>query len=152
MNRESLNEAYFSDEMFVEGLKISIGKQEFGKLGQVSKKYLQKSAVNQPVYYAEIDWETVMNFIKNVKIAFKPLAKYPEVRRDFALLIDENISFAEIKKVIKQTERNLLKGISLFDVSVILQNENATLNDKQIEKVSQKLQKAFEKQLGASLR
>lgn len=167
VNRESLSENYISDEMFTEGLELSVGKSVLAKLGQVTKRFLQRAAVTQVVYYAEIDWEPVINLIRNQKVTFKPLAKYPEVRRDFALLLDDSVSFADVKDVIKQSERKLLKDVFLFDVykgdklsagkksyavAVILQDEAATLTEKQIDKVSQKLQKAFEKQLGASLR
>ncbi|PVX49917.1 phenylalanyl-tRNA synthetase beta subunit [Balneicella halophila] len=167
INKESIVEEDFSNELYVEGLKLTIGKNIIGYLGQLKKQIVKVADVSQDVFYAEINWEVVLDLIKTHNIVFKPLAKYPEVRRDFALLLDEKITFKEVKKLIKQTERKLLKNIQLFDVytgdklpegkksyavAVILQDENATLTDKQIDKVSQKLQRAFEKQLGASLR
>lgn len=166
-HKDSLTETVICDEMFAEGLQLAIGKKVVGKLGQLTKKFLQRTATTQAVYYAEIEWERVLELNQNTTISFKALAKYPEVRRDFALLLDEEISFADVKQVVKQAERKLLKEVALFDVykgdklpkgkksyavAVTLQDEGATLTEKQIEKVSQKLQKAFEKQLGASLR
>ncbi|MEQ3655805.1 MAG: phenylalanine--tRNA ligase subunit beta, partial [Dokdonia sp.] len=101
------------------------------------------------------------------KITFTPIPKYPEVRRDLSLLLDTDISFDQIQALAKQTEKQLLKDVNLFDVyqgsnlpedkksyalSFVLQDENKTLTDKQIDKVMHKLQQRFEKELGASLR
>ena len=98
---------------------------------------------------------------------FNDIPKYPEVRRDFALLLDESIKFEDIYTTAKQTEKNLLKEVSLFDVyqgknlpsgkksyavSFILQDEHKTLTDKQIDKIMNKLQSSFEHKLGAELR
>lgn len=167
INPESIAEHYLCNELFAEGLELTIGKKSLAKLGQIAKKTLQRAEVSQAVYYAEIEWETVLELLQNKQQRFTPLAKYPEVRRDFALLLDNTVTFAEVKNIIKQSERKLLKSVTLFDVytgdklpkgkksyavAVTLQDEQATLTEKQIEKVSQKLQKAFEKQLGASLR
>lgn len=167
INRENLSENYISNEMFSEGLELLIGNKVVGYLGQLKKQLLKITDVTQEVFYAEINWGVVLEIVENHKISFHPLAKYPTVRRDFALLLDDNVTFADIKKVIKQAERKLLKDIYLFDVyrgdklpkgkksyavTVVLQDEEATLTDKQIDKVSQKLQKTFENQLGATLR
>ena len=98
---------------------------------------------------------------------FKEIPKYPEVRRDFALLLDDNVTFEAIDTIAKQTEKQLLKDVDLFDVyqgknlpkgkksyavSFILQDEHNTLTDKQIDKIMNKLQANFEKELGAELR
>jgi phenylalanyl-tRNA synthetase beta chain len=102
----------------------------------------------------------------NTKI-FKDIPKYPEVRRDFAMLIDDHITFEQIDTKAKQTEKELLKEVDLFDVyqgknlpkgkksyavSFTIQDENKTLTDKQIDKIMSKLQANFEEQLGAELR
>lgn len=167
VNKERIVENTISDEIFVEGLELKVGKKTLARLGQVNTKLLQRADVSQKVYFAEIDWESVLDFTQNKKIEFQPISKHPEVRRDFALLLDDSVNFAEVKQAIKQSERKLLKDVFLFDVykgdklptgkksyavAVILQDEEATLTEKQIEKVSQKLQRVFEKQLGASLR
>jgi phenylalanyl-tRNA synthetase beta chain len=104
---------------------------------------------------------------KRNKIKFTAIPKYPEVRRDFALLLDDNVTFEEINTITKQTEKQLLKNVSLFDVyqgknlpngkksyavSFMFQDENKTLTDKVVDKIMNKLQKNFESKLGAELR
>ena len=117
--------------------------------------------------YANFKWDALIEVAQYNTIKFKPIPKYPEVKRDFALLLDNNVSFADIYKIAKQSEKHLLKTIDLFDVytgknlpegkksyavSFVLQDELKTLNDKQIDKIMSKLQTNFEKQLGAELR
>lgn len=123
--------------------------------------------IKQEVVYADIDWKNVHQLVQNHKVSFKELAKYPEVRRDLALLLDESVTFEQLHHTAMQSEKSLLKDMSLFDVyqgknlpegkksyalSFVLQDEEQTLTDKQIEKVMSKLQQNFEKQLGAELR
>jgi len=108
-----------------------------------------------------------LDFAKHNKIKFQEISKFPEVRRDFALLLDESIKFEDIHTLAKQTEKQLLKDINLFDVyqgknlpkgkksyavSFTLQDEKKTLTDKQIDKIMNKLQHNFEQKLGAELR
>ena len=112
-------------------------------------------------------WEETGGGSANHKVQYTEVPKYPEVRRDLALLIDEKISFAQIEQIAKKSEKHLLKSVSLFDVyqgknlepgkksyavSFTLQDTEATLNDKQIDKVMSKLIKAYEEELGAVLR
>jgi len=119
------------------------------------------------VLYADFNWEKVIEMAKHNTITFKELPKYPEVRRDFALLIDDHITFEQIDSIAKQTEKHLLKEVDLFDVyqgknlpkgkksyavSFTIQDENKTLTDNQIDKIMGKLQANFEQQLGAELR
>ena len=108
-----------------------------------------------------------MKAIKNQQVNFTELSKYPVVKRDLALLLDKDVPFAEVEKIAYDTEKKLLKGVSLFDVyegknleagkksyavSFWLQDENATLNDKQIDKIMSKLVANLEHKLGAKLR
>ena len=117
--------------------------------------------------FADFNWDVIIELAKHNKIKFKAIPKYPEVRRDFALLLDNAISFESIHTIAKQTEKQLLKSVNLFDVyqgknlpkgkksyavSFIIQDENKTLTDKQIDKIMSKLQTNFEKQLNAELR
>jgi phenylalanyl-tRNA synthetase beta subunit len=123
--------------------------------------------IDNEVYYAEINWKELMKAIKSAKVNFKELSKFPAVKRDLALLIDKNIQFAEIEKIAYETEKKLLKEVELFDVyegknlepgkksyavSFLLQDESATLNDKQIDKIMSKLIANLENKLGAKLR
>lgn len=155
------------NDLFGEGISISYGKMQLAQVGLVQKKTLKHFGIDQEVLFADIDWDKVLLAVKNHKIQFHDLPKYPEVRRDFALLLDDHITFEQIDKVAMQTERKLLKDVDLFDVyqgknlpegkksyaiSFILQDEHSTLTDKQIEKVMDRLQSNFEKELGAELR
>ena len=155
------------NDLFSEGISFSLGKNKLVEFGLVHKKALKHFGISQDILYADFNWDTVLMMVKNNKIKFKDIPKYPEVRRDFALLLDNDVTFEQIDTIAMQTEKNLLKDVDLFDVyqgknlpngkksyavSFILQDENSTLTDKQIDKIMSKLQENFEKQLGAELR
>ncbi len=108
-----------------------------------------------------------MKAIKSVKVSYSEISKFPAVKRDLALLLDKKVQFSEIEKIAYETEKKLLKEVSLFDVyegknleagkksyavSFLLQDENATLNDKQIDKIMSKLVANLENKLNAKLR
>lgn len=162
-----LKSAPFKTDVFQEGLILSSGKIRLAEFGIVKKSILKAFDIKQEVVYADIDWKNVHQLVQNHKVSFKELAKYPEVRRDLALLLDESVTFEQLHHTAMQSEKSLLKDMSLFDVyqgknlpegkksyalSFVLQDEEQTLTDKQIEKVMSKLQQNFEKQLGAELR
>lgn len=136
-------------------------------LGIVAKKVLKMMNITAPVYYADIPWRGIMKQAEALTVAFKEIPKYPAVHRDLALLVDEATQFEQIRTVALETERKLLKDVALFDVyegknleagkksyavSFVLQDENNTLNDKQIDKVMQRLIAALQNKLGAKLR
>lgn len=163
----SLKVTPIKNDLFSEGITLSLGKTKLVEFGIVKRKVLKTFDIKQEVIYADFNWDNVIEVAKNRKIKFKDIPKFPKVRRDFALLIDEATTFAEIHNIAKQSERNLLKEVSLFDVyqgdklpkgkksyavSFTLQDEQKTLTDKQIDKIMNKLQQSFEKQLGAELR
>lgn len=156
----------FEDAIYNEGLALAIGKEIILEMGTIKKPILKHFDIKQEVLFADIYWDKIQKYISN-KIKFTDIPKYPEVRRDLALLIDNTVTFEAIFKVAKQTEKKLLKDINLFDVyegknlpegkksyavSFTIQDENKTLNDKEIEKIMTKLQTNLEKELGASLR
>ena len=133
----------------------------------VTKKILKQFGISQEVLFADFNWDNVLELVKNNSIKFKEIPKYPEVRRDFALLLDDAVTFEQIDAIAIKTERQLLKDVDLFDVyegnnlpegkksyavSFILQDQNSTLTDAQIDKIMGKLQSNFEKELGAELR
>ncbi|MGC3978485.1 MAG: hypothetical protein QM751_09825 [Paludibacteraceae bacterium] len=135
--------------------------------GFVSETVLKMTDVNTDVYYAELLWNNVLAELNISATKFKELPKYPEVRRDLALLIDKNITFAEIERITYETEKQLLKNIALFDVyegknldagkksyavSFILQDENKTLTDTVIDSIMKKIQQNLENKIGAKLR
>ncbi|MGB5555373.1 MAG: phenylalanine--tRNA ligase subunit beta, partial [Flavobacteriaceae bacterium] len=155
------------DPLFSEGIILQSNDKEMVRFGVIKKKVTKHFDIKQEVLYAQFSWDNLTALAKKGIIVFKSLPKYPEVRRDLALLIDQKVSFDEIYKMAYQTEKKFLKNISLFDVytgnnlpegkksyavSFILQDENGTLTDKQIDKIMNTLQQRFEKELGAELR
>lgn len=157
----------FKNEIFSAALSIVEKNKEIGIFGIVSKKTLKQAEIDDDVFFSELNWTALMKSIRKNKITYSDISKFPEVKRDFALLVDKAVSFAEIEKVAKKNEKKLLKSVSLFDVydgknlpegkksyavNFVLQDEEKTLNDKQIEAVMAKIQKAMETELGAQLR
>ncbi|MDO7171146.1 phenylalanine--tRNA ligase subunit beta [Mariniflexile sp. AS56] len=161
------NESPIENDLFSEGLSFGLGKMKLVDFGLVKKSILKHFDISQDVLYANFYWDTILDIVKRNNISFKAIPKYPEVRRDFALLLDDSVTFESIHKIAKKSEKQLLKNVSLFDVyqgsnlpagkksyavSFTLQDENKTLTDKQIDKIMKTLQTQFENQLGAELR
>ena len=153
-------------DVFAEGIAMVIGEETLVEFGTVKKSILKHFDIKQEVMFADFNWNLVLKLISN-KIKFIDIPKYPEVRRDLALLIDENVAFDAVYKIARQTEKSLLKNILLFDVytgsnlpegkksyavSFTLQDHSKTLTDEQIDKVMLKLQKNLASELGATLR
>ena len=143
------------------------GGKLLATFGVLHKKIQKAFDIDNEVYYADLNWKELMKAIKNNTVAYKEISKFPAVKRDLALLIDKKVQFAEIKKIAYETDKKLLKSVELFDVyegknleagkksyavSFMLQDENATLNDKQIDKVMQKLIANLQNKLDAKLR
>ncbi|SFZ95006.1 phenylalanyl-tRNA synthetase beta chain [Flaviramulus basaltis] len=161
------NETPIKNDLFSEGISLGLGKIKLVDFGLVKKSVLKHFDISQDVLYADFNWDNILDLVKRNKITFKSITKYPEVKRDFALLLDDNVNFESIYKIAKQSEKQLLKSVNLFDVyqgknlpqgkksyavSFTLQDDNKTLTDKQIDKIMSKLQQSFENQLGAELR
>ncbi len=153
-------------DVFAEGMALALGNEIIVEFGTVRKNLLKAFDIRQEVLYADFNWNAVLKNLGG-KIRFTDIPKYPEVRRDFALLLDDNVSFGSIYALARQTEKSLLKEVRLFDVyegqnlpagkksyavSFILQDTTKTLTDTQIDKIMSKLQQQFESELGASLR
>lgn len=162
-----LNSSPTKTDVISEGMSLSIGKKMLVDFGLVKKSVLKHFGISQNVLFADFNWDNVLEMAQHNKIKFNAIPKYPEVRRDFALLLDNSVSFKDIHTIAKQTEKHLLKNVNLFDVyegkklptgkksyavSFTLQDDHKTLNDKQIDKIMSKLQANFENKLGAELR
>ena len=161
-------EVVFQDEVFSFGMKYQRGPQVLVHFGKVSKTILKKMDIKQAVFYADINWDAILKAIKKNKIQFKELSKYPTVRRDLALVIENNINFAQISAIAKKQGKQLLKEINLFDiyeneaqlgagkksyaVSFIFENPHKTLEDKEVDKIMKKLIYIYENDLGAIIR
>ena len=158
-----------TEQYFAEGISLIYrdnGKQ-LCSIGRLSKETLKRMDCRQEVFYADINWTLLLKGYPTKEVLYAEVPKYPEVRRDLALVLQKKITFAEIEQVAFNTEKRLLKRISLFDVyegkgiaegmksyavSFILQDNEKTLTDKQIETVMAKLQKNLETQLDAKIR
>ncbi|MDT8400369.1 MAG: phenylalanine--tRNA ligase subunit beta [Bacteroidales bacterium] len=166
-DRNSLTAEVREQDYYTEGLALSIKGELLAHFGKISKHYLNRQEVKQDVYYGHIEFDTVLEKLKQHSISFRELPKYPSVRRDLALLVDKEISFDHIKKLAFKTEKDLLRQVGLFDVyesealgknkksyavSFILRDDKRTLTDKIIDKVMKKLVEAFEKETGAQIR
>ena len=170
LERLGINELKSSpvkNDVFSEGMTISFNKTRLVEFGVIKKKLLKNFDISQEVLFADFKWDDVIETAKNQKIKFTDISKFQPVRRDFALLLDNSVRFEDIHNIAYKTEQKLLKNVNLFDVyegknlpegkksyavSFILQDEQKTLTDKQIDKIMNKLQQNFEKQLGAELR
>ena len=163
---EKIQNIPVTSDVFSEGIAIEIGNETIVELGVVKKSILKHFGIKQEVFYADFNWDLILKKI-STKIKYVEIPKYPEVRRDLALLVDQNVTYESIYNIARQTEKSLLKDIDLFDVyegqnlpegkksyalSFTIQDNSKTLNDVQIDKIMSKLQKNFETELGASLR
>lgn len=158
----------YTDDLFATALSINTqGGKRLGVFGVVTRKQLKTFDIDNEVYYADLNWKELMKAIRSVKVSFKELSKFPAVKRDLALLLDKDVQFAEIEKIAYETEKKLLREVTLFDVyegknleagkksyavSFLLLDETQTLNDKQIDKIMSKLITNLENKLGAKLR
>ena len=156
-----------NEVVYSEGFRWQIGETLLGTIGVVKNKVLKEFRIKQEVLVADLNWEVIVAQVQGHKVVYKEIPKYPEVRRDLALLLDDKVTFADLYKVAYTTEKDLLQRVNLFDVyqgdklpegkksyalSFVLQDDNKTLTDKQIDKTMQRLQDAFEKQFGAAIR
>jgi phenylalanyl-tRNA synthetase beta chain len=155
-------------DIFADGLSLSIPKgKHVMTFGIVAKSILKAMDITQDVFFAEISFQAIINFAKQDKTVYKELARFPEVRRDLALVIDKNVNFSVLRDIAFRTEKKLLKNVGLFDIyegdklpegkkqyalSFIIQDEEKTLTDKSIEQIMQNLLTTFEKEAGAILR
>ncbi|MBF7091643.1 phenylalanine--tRNA ligase subunit beta [Flavobacterium sp. ALJ2] len=161
-----INNIPTQSDVFSEGAAIGYGHDTLVEMGVVKKTILKHFGIKQEIFYADFNWDLILKIVTG-KIKYTEIPKYPEVRRDLALLIDKNITYDSIYNLAKQTEKTLLKDVNLFDVyegknlpegkksyalSFTIQDNTKTLTDAQIDKIMSKLQQSFENELGASLR
>ena len=155
-----------ASDVFAEGLAYHLGSEKLVDFGTVKKSIAKSFDIKQEVFYADFNWNVILKLV-GAKIKFTDIPKYPGVRRDLALLVDDTVKFDSIYKIARQTEKALLKNIDLFDVyqganlpegkksyavSFTIQDTTKTLTDVQIDKIMSKLQKNFETELEAVLR
>ena len=155
-------------EIFSAGITIeNRGGKKLIEMGIIAKKLQKQFGLDAPVFYAELNWTALMKVIKKNEVLYTEVPKFPAVSRDLALLVDNSVEFAQIEQIARQTEKKLLKKVELFDVyegdklpagkksyavNFILQDEEKTMGDKQIDAIMQKLIANIKKQLNAELR
>lgn len=167
LNIAGWQEADAPDVHYAYGVRYERGGKVLVSFGAVNRSALAKTDVVGEVYYADFDWGAILKAIRRNKITYREVAKYPAARRDLSLLVDEGVTFGTLKEIAARTERKLLKTISVFDVykgdklpsgkksyalHFVLQDEEKTLNDKQIDAIVKKLIVNFEKEAGATVR
>lgn len=163
----SLEVAEAPSDLFSEGITLSLRGKQIAMLGQVSKKLTSGFDIKIPVFAAELDWSSLVKIFSRHKVLYKELPKFPEVKRDLALLIDESVSYSAIRKAALSAEKRLLKSVVLFDVyrgdkipagkkqyaiSFVLQDNEKTLTDQYVENTMSKILSAITKETGAVLR
>lgn len=157
-------------DIFSEGITYSLPGQQLRQLaviGTIAPAFARRFGVRQPVFAAEINWNVLFEIVKRDKVTFTELPKYPEVRRDLALLLDESVQYADLLASAKRAAKKLLKSVILFDVyrgdkipagkkqyamGFILQDQDHTLTDAEVEKTVSKLLATFTGEYGAVLR
>ena len=164
---DNLKTSPLKTDVFSEGIVLSLGKMKLVEFGTVKRTVLKEFSIKQEVLFADFNWTAILDLAGKKKIKVTDLPKFPSVKRDLALLLDNQVTFKEVYNLANQSEKKLLKQVDLFDVyegdklpegkksyavSFVLQDENKTLADKQIDKIMQKLQQTFEKNLNAVLR
>jgi len=155
------------NDIFSEGITLSLGKIKLVDIGVVKRPILKEFGIKQEVLFADFNWENVLKVGGKSQVKVEEISKFQAVKRDFALLLDKEVTFSELYNLAFQAEKKFLKEVDLFDVyegdnleegkksyavSFLIQDENKTLNDTQIDKIMQKLQQTFEKNVGATLR
>jgi phenylalanyl-tRNA synthetase beta chain len=157
-----------SSDIYSQAMSYTWNKKSIVEFGAVSKSVLKGMDIKQEVFYADINWDLVVEAVKKkANLMYAEVPKFPEVRRDLALLIDKTIKFDQLEQLAYQSEKGILKSVNLFDVyegdklpsgkksyalSFTLRDDNATLTDKQIEKVMEKLMKVYVEKVGAEIR
>ncbi|NEU07651.1 phenylalanine--tRNA ligase subunit beta [Flavihumibacter sp. R14] len=167
LNVKGLTTAENGTGQLAYGLSYRKGEKSLVTFGSVSGLFLKKMDIAGEVFYADFDWDLVLKSIRNNKIAFQEISRFPAVRRDLSMLLSKETTFEQLKQIATRTEKKLLKEVNVFDVyqgdklpsgkksyalSFVLQDEEKTLNDKLIDSIIQKLIYNFEKEAGAEIR
>ena len=163
---KSVSQENIKDQLLDYGVRITSGSKEIGKIGKVKTVLLKDFGIKQEIFYAELNTSLLFQ-AATPKLVIQDVAKFPEVRRDLSLVINKQVSFDEIQRLILETEKRLIKNIIAFDVyegdkipegkkayalAFTLLDDNKTLTDEEIDKTMDKLMKAFEQRLGAVIR
>ena len=153
--------------MLTDVLTLNLLRQPVGFIGKVKPAVAKHIGCKQEVFAADLDWDAILNSLKLVKTQYKELPKTFEVRRDFSLLLDQNVPFAAIEQLARKADKKILRAVNLFDVyegknlpegkksyavSFTFQDAEQTLKDEQVDKIMEQIRGSLEKELGAELR
>ncbi len=167
INTSKLVAAEADSRLFAEGEALSINTKPLLSIGRLSQAVLKQFDIKQDVFYAELDWTTLLREVKPDSVKFSEISRFPEVRRDLALLLDKAVKFSDIEALANRNGKGILRSVNLFDVyegekieagkksyavSFALQDDQKTLTDNDIEKLMKRLADVFEKELGAVIR
>lgn len=162
-----LKEKAINSSLLADGVQLVVAKKKVGEIGWISPELKKHFGIKSDVFIADLDWDAMIDCMKMSKVKFTELPKYPAVRRDYSLLLDDKIKFSEIQEIARKADNKILKEIGLFDVyegknlkegkksyavSFSFQDKEQTLKDKQVDAVMEKIRKGLESQLGAELR
>ncbi|MGV3632068.1 MAG: phenylalanine--tRNA ligase subunit beta [Bacteroidota bacterium] len=162
-----VQESALENSLLADGVKLSVLKDEIGQMGWISTALKKQSGIKNEVFIADLSWDMLCKNLKLNKVVFKEIPKTFEMRRDFSLLLDENVRFSDIEKLAKNTDKKILKRVGLFDVyegknldegkksyavSFYFQDNEQTLKDQAVDAVMQKIRSELETKLGAQLR
>jgi phenylalanyl-tRNA synthetase beta chain len=155
------------DDAFQECLTIAFRNSGIVNLGRLSKKLLKLFDLKQDVYYAEFNWEGIIEMIKGIHVDYRELPRFPEVRRDLALVLDKSVTYEELRQAAFQADRHILRAVNLFDIyegdkigagkksyamSFILRDDEKTLTDQVIDKTMEKILRNFKEKFNAAIR
>lgn len=165
---QKFQQTAIQDEVFNFGLKYHRGAQELVTFGKVQTKILKEMGIKQDVFFADVNWASILKALRKHKINFTEITKFPSIRRDLALVIEKSVNFDQISAIAQKAGKKLLKDINLFDVyeneeqlgagkksysvSYIFEDPTKTLKDKEIEKIMNQLIQTYESKLGAVIR
>ena len=164
---DNMDKSKLTDDLFEEGMTYSYHRLTLVKFGRLKKKELRRFDLKQEVMYADFEWEKIIGLLPGNKVEYKEVAKFPEVRRDLALVLDMSVSFEELEQVAYQAEKHILRDVSLFDIyqgekigpgkksyalSFILRDDEKTLTDQIIDKTMDNILRAFQDKFHASIR
>ncbi len=167
INFQKLSAGEIEMRMFAEGETLSINNRQLLSIGRLSASILKQFDIKQDVFYAEVDWSTLLMQVKPDGVKFSEISRFPEVRRDLALLLDKTVKFSDIEALANRNGKGILRSVNLFDVyegekieagkksyavSFTMQDDHKTLTDSDIEKLMKRLTEVFEKELGAVIR
>ena len=159
--------SHFTDELFEEGMTYYWNQIPLVRYGMLRKKEIKRFDLKQDVYYADFEWEKLIDILAHHNISYSEIPKFPEVRRDLALVLDKSVTYEELEKTAREADRKLLRSVSLFDIyeggkigkdkksyalSFILRDDEKTLTDEVIEKSMNKILRAFEEKFNAIIR